>query len=124
MWSRRIMLDKLIGILLLFASLCTSTPQLEDKFRQSLDRVLSTPRSLVDESFIPDELAVLQPYFRHLNLKYPKPLPPGARDALCSACIVGIEALIDAIKLGASIETVEQAALVLCDIFHIEDHEV
>jgi len=64
------------------------------------------------------------PFFRHLNLKEPKKLPPDARDTLCTACIVGIEALIDIIKLGASVEVVEEAALIICDIFHIEDHEV
>ena len=75
------------------------------------------------ESF-PEELRALLPYARHLNLKNPKEFPGKERDTICTACIVALEVIIDLFMIGASPDLLEEAALVVCDLFNIEDHDV
>ena len=101
-----------------------SSTMRQNRLRSSLDLILATPPHLVNSSFIPEEMNPLMPYMRHLNLKQPKKLSPEAKDLTCDACIVAAEAVIDLFLLGASIEVIEEAALVVCDLFNIEDHEV
>jgi len=115
----------LVSLLTLAAtSAAFATNPRQIRLRSSLDTLLSTPPHLVNSSYIPEEMNILLPFMRHLNLKEPKEMSSEARDLTCDACIVGAEAIIDLILIGANIELIEEAALVVCDIFEIEDHEV
>jgi len=114
----------LLVTLLSLALVASASNPMQAKLRSSLDRVMSTPSHLVNTSFIPEEMEQLLPYARHLNLKEPKKMPRKVRDLLCNACIVAAEAVIDLFLIGASEETLIEAAQVVCDLFNIEDHDV
>ena len=96
----------------------------QKSLREGLERILETPPHLLNASFIPADMEILLPYARHLNMIDPIEMSEEARDATCDACIVGAEAIIDMFLLGIDIELIENTALVLCDLFEIEDHDV
>merc|ERR1711970_436993 len=103
--------------------LSTQQPDFDERLR---DWIFSLANRSGNESHykIPEELDIFRPYARHLNLKVPVKVPRQVRELLCDACIVGIEAIVDLVMLGVDITQVEEVALIVCDLFNIEDHDV
>ena len=92
--------------------------------RTTVQSLLKSPSDDFTLESFPEEIQALLPYARHLNLKKPQKLPGEGRDALCTACVVALEAIIDLFLIGASPDLLEEAALVVCDLFNIENHDV
>ena len=92
--------------------------------RTTVQSLLKSPSDDFTLESFPEEIKALLPYASHLNLKKPQKLPVEGRDALCTACVVALEAIIDLFLIGASPDLLEEAALVVCDLFNIENHDV
>jgi len=114
------------GLLLAFFCLAVTSDQLlQNKLKQSLATILTTPHDQIDlAAVIPDELLKITPYLRHLNMKTPVKMPKAVKSVLCNSCVVGMEALADLIYIGASLEKVEKAVIFLCEVLNIEDDQV
>ena len=97
---------------------------LKERLRTNLKSLLDSPNDGFTLESFPAELYVLLPYARHLNLIEGKELPQEAKDTACTTCIVAVELIRDLFIVGADPDLMEEAALVVCDIFEIEDHEV
>jgi len=118
MWGGRLLV--LFGCL---AAGALASNSFDDRLRDAIWSIVQNPKS-VNLTTFPDEINALKPFARHLNLKEPKEVPREVKDLVCNACVVGVEAIVDLYLLGYDIVSIEEVALIVCDLFNIEDHNV